>query len=501
MVQLFTPVFMCVLGLYFVFIRFWHGFDAVSGDLGDARFNAYVLEHTWLWAKGVHGSLFNMPMFYPHENVYAYSDFMLGAAPLYWFFRAVGCDMMLSYQWWMVACSALNFTVFHSFLKKVFNLNCFFAALGAYVFAFSLPRITHLEHVQLVGQFFIVMSALGLWMWWKDPQSKKAPWLFCTGAILQFISAFYFFWFWVWTLAIYLAYLVWNRTRRTQLWDWTKSIPRKNLVAPFVINGIIAIPFLYHYALAAKYFGRRDWVSISNSVPRIYSWINLPKDHWEWSWLPVKNWILALPMIHEHYLSFGLLTWIAMIYACVWIYRHRPDFKFLLIPLAAMFIFTITSGRFSTWVFMAYLFPGGGAIRAMSRIQIFMLLFWSPILMLFLMELWRTGKKWIVSLIVIAFFAENIYVSDWVYSRSKDQARLDQVAKMIPADCEVMVNPKGFAPFADEVNIDTVMIAFQNHRSTMNGYSGHEPHDYLDTMKLVPEVSKTKKVCMIGEGP
>lgn len=499
-VQFLIPVLLCFLGIYFTFFQFWNGFDAITGDIGDARFNSFVLEHTWLWLKGVHSSLFDMPMFYPHTNTYAYSDFMLGTAPIYWLFRSVGNEILLSYQWWLMVCAALNFFVFHQMAKKYFHQSSVFSSIGAFVFAFSLPRITHLEHAQLVAQFFILLSAMGAMEWWKNPSSKKAPWMFMSGAVLQFISAFYFFWFWVWTLAVMAVYVSWSAERRAKLKSWLREVPLNNLIFPVILNGIIAAPFLYHYALSASEFGRRDWVTISNSVPRLYSWINLPQDHWEWNLLPFQNWIKQLPMIHEHFLSFGLLTWIGMILSLVYLVRRKSEWKFLAVPLIAMFLFTLTSGRFSTWVFMSYLFPGGGVIRAVSRIQIFMLLFWSLSIMIYLSKNWDSGKKQKqigVGLFLIAFFGENIYFSNWVFSRSQEQVRLEALAQKVPADCEVLVNPEGFKPHADFINIDMVMLAFQTHRMTMNGYSGHEPKDYLESMNMIPEISKTKKTCTI----
>ena len=485
MFRFISPLILCFIGIYFSFFHFWHGFDAISGDIGDARFNAYVLEHTWLWITGIHASLFDMPMFYPHSNTYAYSDFMLGFAPCYWFFRWIGCEILLSYQWWMIVCCALNFVVFLLFLKTLFKHSIFFASIGAYVFAFSLPRITHFEHVQLVGQFFIVLSAAGALLWWKEPTSKKAPWLFFTGSGLQLISAFYFFWFWVWTLGIYLSFILMNRNRRKQFNLWFKSVPKGPLIIAGGISFLGVAPFLYHYVLMAKEFGRRDWVSISNTVPRIYSWINLPQNHWQWKLLPMKEWIQSLPRIEEHYLSFGLFTWIAMLAAFTWVVQNKKELRYLVLPILGMFIFTLTSGRFSTWVLISYLFPGGGAIRAVGRIQIFMLLFWATIFISFVSFLWNSQNKrnkTISVLMILFLMLESTYISDWNFSRAQDQLRLEQISKNIPADCNIIVNREGFNVNSDLINIDAVMIAFKTNRITANGYSGHQPKDFRDSL-------------------
>jgi len=354
----------------------------------------------------------------------------------------------------------------------------------------------------LVAQFFIVISAMGALEWYRDPSSRKAPWLFFSGAVLQLISGFYFFWFWVWTLGIYGIYLIIQRDRRSSFQKWIHAVPKTQLFFPIGLNLLLAFPFLYHYGLAAKEFGRRDWVSISNTVPRIYSWINLPNDHWEWMVTPLKSLIIELPRLQEHYLSFGLLTWIGMISALIWIFRRKTELKYLTIPLITMFLFTLTSGRFSTWVMMSYFFPGGGVIRAVSRIQIFMLMFWSLIFISFLSDWWNSSevkKKIVVVSLVIALLGESTYINNWNFSRSQDRERLEKISKNIPDDCQIIVNPSGFMPHSDFLNIDMVMIAFQTNRMTANGYSGHEPKDYRDSAQIqkwntISELDG-KKVC------
>lgn len=471
------PILLCAFGLYFTFSDFWKSFDAINGDIGDARFNALTLEHTWLWLKGIHPDLFNRPMFYPHANTYAYSDYMLGAAPLYWFFRSLGSDILLSYQSWMIACCALNFAAFFAMAKKTFQFSTVIAAIGAYAFAFSLPRITHLEHVQLVGQFWIVLSAMGAIAWWKNPKSVAAPIAFVTGACLQFISAFYFFWFWIWSLAMIAIFISINSTRRQKLKEWFQQISKQNTLAIFMVAGISVLPFLYHYVLAAKEMGARGWVVISNTVPRLYSWTFLPTNHWQSFATPFKEWALALPVTHEHYLSFGLITWAAMIAALVWVYRQKP-LRYLSIPLLMMFAFTLTSGRFSSWVFMTYLFPGGTAIRAVSRIQIFMLLFWVVVLMHYLRYLSTQKTRALVALVCLALVGESFYRSEWFFSRSAETLRIQNRIGAIPEECEVLAFANGFAPFADFSNMDATWIANQLQLPTINGYSGNQPQEW-----------------------
>jgi hypothetical protein len=509
LLSLFAPILLCLCGLFFNFFHFWHGFDAISGDTGDTRFNTLVLEHTWLWITKIHTSLFDSPIFFPHLNAYAYSDYLFSSAPIYWLARTLSFDPLLSFQSWMIISCLLNYAAFFALARKSFRFSIFVSAIGAYVFSFALPRMTHLEHAQLIPQYFIVVSAMGAMQWFQNPRSRLAPFLFFGFAVLQFLNAFYFFWFWIWSLSMIALFIATKRGRRESFKIWFKQTnPQATLVAmgaSFAASG----PFLYHYILASRELGSRSWVVISEMVPRAYSWLSLPKDHWEWFAVPMKDWINALPMGHEHYLSFGLLSWLTMFAALFYQWRMKT-WRILAIPTLAMFAFTLTSGRFSTWVFISYLFPGGGVIRAVSRIQIFMLLFWSLLMMGYLRYLFSNSKKskWLAIGIIIAFFAENTYISNWSFSRLNENQRMQTLAAQLAPDCEVIVHSKALAPHEDLKNNDAVWIAYLTHRSTINGYSGNQPSAYREILELNASTTEklahwfsvhpiqTKKVCI-----
>ena len=64
-----------------------YDFSRVPGDLGDARFNNYVLEHFYQWISGTVQGYWNAAFFYPYSGTMAFSDTLLGSAPLYALFR------------------------------------------------------------------------------------------------------------------------------------------------------------------------------------------------------------------------------------------------------------------------------------------------------------------------------------------------------------------------------------------------------------------------------
>jgi hypothetical protein len=500
--QFLIPIAFVLFGSYFAFSGFWNGFDTISGDLGDSRFNMSVFEHTWKWLIGVHPSLFDMPMFYPHRNVYAYSDYLMGFAPIYWFFRLITNDMHLSFQSWLVVCALLNFCSYFILSRRFFKLPVFWASFASYVFSFGVPRTSHLYHVQTFPQFYIVISAMGLLMWKEKPESKIAPWLFLTGGMMQFISAFYWIWFWVLILFFYAAWTITDPNRRSMTLKQIKTFDRKHLVLSCLFNMTIALPFLLHYIINAKELGRHGWVSISETVPRFYSWVFIAKDHWQWTLIPFKDLIKELPFSSEHNLSLGFMTWLGCAFSIIWIWKKKLHYRFLLIPIIATFLLTLSSGRFSSWVFITYLFPAGGAIRAVGRIQIFLLLFWALILTLYLAHAYESKskiKKWLATILVIGSLSETVYTNTTTYSRQHSLDRIQKSSDQITPGCNLTANPNGFFLKNVEIRLDTVLASFEKGIPSMNGYSGHDPVGYEKTMGNLSKMAADRSICIIRD--
>jgi len=490
------------LGTYFAFAKFWNGFDSITGDLGDSRFNMIIFEHTWLWLKGAHASLFDIPMFFPYANTYAYSDYLMGYAPIYWLLRSLSLDPHFSIQFWLVICGVLNFVSYFFLTKRFFQLSVFWSSFAAYLFSFGVPRVAHLYHVQTFPQFYIVISVFGLLLWKEKPESKLAPWLFLTGGMLQFISAFYYLWFWVLILFFYSMWIMKSAERRSRFIGFFKKINRPHLFASLTFNVIFAIPFLIHYALNSKEIGRHGWVPISETVPRFYSWLFISKDHWQWAITPFKGFISELARPVEQNVSLGLITWAGCLLSIHWIWKKRTDLKFLVIPFFAIFIFTLTSGRFSTWVLISYLFPAGGAIRAVGRIQIFLLMLWALIFTLYLVELARSNqrtKRLLAFILAMGALSETIYTNSMTYSRKQSTERIQFVSNQISPECDLAITPSALGPYRPQANIDAVLAAFQKGIPTMNGYSGHDPKSYPETMGNLPNLVHHRKICLLNE--
>jgi len=87
-----------ILGLYFIVLNVTGiNFEYFPGDLGDGRFNIYILEHAHQYFSGNLDSFWNAPFMYPEKEIITFSDNLLGTAPIYSIFRVFGADIFTAF--------------------------------------------------------------------------------------------------------------------------------------------------------------------------------------------------------------------------------------------------------------------------------------------------------------------------------------------------------------------------------------------------------------------
>ena len=127
-----VPWLLFGLGLWLVVIRpLGPGLARIPGDLGDIRFNTYVLEHFFRWLSGLDKSYWTMPIFYPFPSTTAFSDNLLGSAPFFALFRWAGLDRESAYQGWYILGFCLNYLAAFFVFSRL-KLSPLAAAAGAF---------------------------------------------------------------------------------------------------------------------------------------------------------------------------------------------------------------------------------------------------------------------------------------------------------------------------------------------------------------------------------
>ena len=97
------------LGLFwFHRADFTSHFALVSGDSGDTRLIAFLLEHQWQAFLG-HAVWTSPPMFFPIQGTLGYADAFVLQGLAYWPLRALGCDVFTALQLSTILWNALNY--------------------------------------------------------------------------------------------------------------------------------------------------------------------------------------------------------------------------------------------------------------------------------------------------------------------------------------------------------------------------------------------------------
>ena len=133
----------------------------IPGDIGDARFNSYVLEHFFRWITGHDPSFWSADFFYPFPLTIAFSDNHLGNAFIYAMFRAVGLAREDAFRAWYVAGFVLNFAAADYALVRL-GYSRLSAAAGAFLFTFGMPVMVQEGHAQLIYRFGVPLAVLAL---------------------------------------------------------------------------------------------------------------------------------------------------------------------------------------------------------------------------------------------------------------------------------------------------------------------------------------------------
>jgi hypothetical protein len=291
------------------------GFRRIQTNLADSRFNHYVLEHGYLWIRGVEGhrEFWNPPFFYPVSNVIAYSDPLLGVGPCYWLWRCVGLPEDMSFGLWMVTTSVLNYAAGFLLFRKGLGLDRLPSAIGSFLIAFGAPRVNQMEHQQLLPCFYIISSIYALArLFGGHPSSRRLRWgywlLAALGVVLQFYSGMYLALFLCAILTLSSGAALVLPSCRGVLFEVVRR-DRWAIVAAATAAWLLMQPILTHYRPVADQVAHRQYAPMYRALhPRLSSWLSLGKDHWLWGWTDTREPFRSLPSVSEHHLGIGFVT-------------------------------------------------------------------------------------------------------------------------------------------------------------------------------------------------
>ncbi len=455
-------------------------FDAVPGDLGDSRFNAIVLEHGFRCLRGDswHRALWSPNWsFFPHKNVLAYSDNLLGTLPLYALVRLIGLGELAAFNVWVVVISVANFAAMYLMLREV-SLSRLGAALGGFVFAFAMPRGEQLNHLQLFPQFFTPLCFLCLSK--LRGLRPGAVWCAVGCAVLQFYAAVYVGWFLALALGICAvvtaAIVLCSRKFRR---SFTIGVRRlwAHATAATLLAIAALVPLVVHYARAQAEVGPRRYAEMSPMLPRAASYF-LPADYTFLypSLLKLKQ---GLPVAHEHVMFAGYLVLACTIILLASLIREprRTADRWWQCVLIAVWLFTVITTLYvdgSLWNVLHQSIPGGGAIRAVSRIVLLQLLTLGAAAAWVATWIQKRAGIALAALFAALVIVENSGTANYHFLAHDHAARMDRIKSELRQDkCEVFFLTG--TEDAYKTQLDAMWASLVTKTPTVNGYSGNVP--------------------------
>ena len=493
-------------GIYFITLSLTDvSFYYFPGDLGDARFNNYLLEHAHRFFTGQVDSFWNAPFMYPEENVITYSDNLLGSAPFYSVFRLSGYSRETSFQFWFILMAVLNYTACYFFLVYLFK-NKYAAVLGAIIFAFSIALQSQMGHAQTFPRFAI---PLALWM----------------GVLyLKELKPIYFFYmvlFWVYQVycGIYLGLLLfiplglfmisscffrWElyrlRFKSVRWWAWMTSAG--------IINILIILPLIIPYISRARQTGLYPYQFVIQSLPTPVSFFFSHPGNALWNFLNETG--IKYPNFWDHQIFPGGIAWICMI-VCCWIlvskliskkyfsfYKVNPPVVLLFITGALTFILFIRHHNFSFYRII-YLVPGYGSLRALQRIMNIELFFYAIAVTFIFGFIFKKETLW--SFCLFVFFVGVLIADNYVDPQSVQREELGASTKRIDLLSEKMKIYKAGSIISyepDTINtksiyyhLDAMLASQPLNLKTLNGYSATSPQGYNDYWMRPDKMSRT----------
>ncbi len=311
------------------FPTFGAGFARLQTDLGDTRLNAYLLEHGWLWLTGAPGiRLWHPAFYYPTPDTLAFSDLMLSFGPLFWPWRALGCDVVLGLQLWMISVAACNFLVCYVFLRRRAGFDRPGSALGSFVISFAASRIAQLGHQQLVPVFFVIGA---LWAVWSLAAAADAgaergrPWAVAAlfGCLVaQLYGGYYNFVFVLAVLVVAGVSALTAAASRRVFADLIRCNWRA-FAAASCGAVVLALPAVSHYLEAAAMAGPRRPRAALDMLPRLASYLFVSDRSWWYGWMTDLPSIHDLPVRPEHAVGLGLITTGCLLWVA-WKTQVRP---------------------------------------------------------------------------------------------------------------------------------------------------------------------------------
>ncbi|MCE9533685.1 MAG: hypothetical protein K8T89_21545 [Planctomycetes bacterium] len=479
---------LCLAGLFGGLLVGFHpmilsGFKRMPADPGDTILNHYFLEHSWHWVSdSKYPATFWSPRFFhPVPKTLTFSENLIGVAPLYWGLRLT-CNEENAWQWWILIISATNYLAMYVVLRW-FGINPFLAVLGAFLFAFGLPRQDQFCHQQLLPQAF---GPFIIWHFWKmlqEPTRRRWVYLLLLTA-WQLLASIHLGWFLFLTLGIWLLILLpFDRRILARLVDFWKM--NHWLIFVTFIIWVVGLGLFFRNYYLGNASERREYFECLYFMPKLTAWLAFPAH----SLLDLR----LVPDDYEHlpeqHLGIGIAFYLSALVAFLWsILQLRRDYfqqKAAILSLSSILCCLVlvlvtfkTGDDRSLWYFVFETVPGANSIRAIGRGLIGTL---HAIEVIFTANIPSTRlRAWLSFALMFVGIAEHVRFEIESFERAEAYPRIERLSREINGADAVFVYRESGGPSVNAYQeIAAMWAGFKAGVPVINGYSGREPTNYL----------------------
>jgi hypothetical protein len=225
----------------------------VGQDRGDPLLVTWIL--WWSTHKvPLTAAWWNAPAFYPSTGVFAFSENLLGLAPIAWPIIAITKSPVLAYNVAFLASFVLSGLGAY-FLGYVLTRRHDAAFVGALAFAFAPYRLSHTHHLQLLSSYWMPVAIASLHLYADDEEPRWAV-LFAASWLMQALACGYYFFYLTLFVALWLACFT---ARRLSLRGVVV------LGSAWLVAGLLVAPVMLGYQRIQSSYGfKRSPVEIVN---------------------------------------------------------------------------------------------------------------------------------------------------------------------------------------------------------------------------------------------
>lgn len=458
------------------------------GKLGDARFNMYLLEHAhqyFIKSASIAESYWNAPYMFPEGNVVTYSDNLLGTFPLFSIFRLFGAGVVTSFTLWFISLTALNYLSSYFFIKWLIK-DRFSAAIGAFIFAFSVALLSQAYHAQTFPRFAI---PLAFWaaLLFKEKLSPK--WLLLTILLVsyQIYCGIYLGFMLIIPMSILILSIIvseWKTfSRRLKSYHYPLRV-----LGSLIVGLLSLLPLIIPYKARANELGLKSYEVISGSIPKLRSYFYPVDSAFSWEWFDLVN-SKGLENYWNHQIFPGGVAWLAALIVLMIILlkliKGKLNFRssgfLLFISATITFLAFLNFDYFSLYKWVKII-PGFGSMQAIQRIiNIELLFFGLASAYLFKRYLVNSNGRLLYFFLIVAmltidnFGNQKKFIRTSISEATKRVDRLSEKLKYVPQRSIISYEPQELKDNSIYYQLDAMLATQRLRLFAINGYSATCP--------------------------